>query len=52
MVDQDAAEKIQGLHRQLQEGADFEELVKEHSEDNKSGWGVVALSELTGGSGQ
>ncbi len=46
LVDQDAAEKIQGLHRQLQEGADFEELVKEHSEDSKSGWGVVALSEL------
>ena len=51
LVDQDAAEKIQDLHRQLQKGADFAALAKEHSEDNKSGeqggsWGAVALSEL------
>jgi foldase protein PrsA len=51
LVDQDAAEKIRGLHRQLQQGADFAALAKEHSEDNKSGekggsWGSVALSEL------
>jgi parvulin-like peptidyl-prolyl isomerase len=50
-VDQDAAEKIMDLHRQLQEGANFAELAKEHSEDSKSGskggsWGAVALSEL------
>jgi parvulin-like peptidyl-prolyl isomerase len=51
LVDQDAAEKIQNLHRQLQGGADFSALAKEHSEDDKSGqkggsWGAVALSEL------
>jgi parvulin-like peptidyl-prolyl isomerase len=51
LVDQDAAEKIRGLHRQLQKGADFAALAKEHSEDNNSGqkggsWGTVALSEL------
>ena len=51
LVDQDAAEKIQGLYRQLQEGADFTALAREHSEDGKSGakggsWGTVALSEL------
>jgi parvulin-like peptidyl-prolyl isomerase len=50
-VDQDAAEKIRDLHRQLQEGADFAALANEHSEDSKSGskggsWGAVALSEL------
>ena len=33
LVDQDAAEKIRDLHRQLQEGANFAELAKEHSED-------------------
>ena len=51
LVDQDAAEKIRDLHRQLQEGADFAALAKEHSEDDKSGskggsWGTVALSEF------
>jgi parvulin-like peptidyl-prolyl isomerase len=51
LVDQDAAEKIKGLHRQLQEEGDFAKLAKEHSEDSKSGskggsWGEVALSEL------
>ncbi len=51
LVDQDAADKIRDLHRQLQEGADFAELAKEYSEDSKSGskggsWGTVALSEL------
>ena len=51
MVDQDAADKIKGLHRQLQEGADFAALAREHSEDSKSGakggsWGAVALSEF------
>jgi parvulin-like peptidyl-prolyl isomerase len=51
LVDQDAAEKIYDLHRQLQEGADFAELAKEHSEDSKSGaqggsWGSMPLNEL------
>ena len=51
LVDQDAAEKIRGLHQQLLEGADFAALAKEHSEDNKSGaqggsWGALSLSEL------
>ena len=51
LVDQDAAEKIRGLHRQLQKGADFAALAKEHSEDDKSGenggsWGTLPLSEL------
>ncbi len=51
LLDQDAAEKISDLHRQLQAGADFAELAKEHSEDGKSGsqggsWGKVSLSEL------
>jgi foldase protein PrsA len=51
LVDQDAAEKIRDMHRQLQEGADFAALAKEHSEDSKSGqkggsWGAVPLSEL------
>jgi len=51
LVDQDAAEKIQDLHRQLKSGADFAALAKEHSEDDKSGenggsWGTLPLSEL------
>lgn len=51
LVDQDAAEKIRDLHRQLKKGADFAALAKEHSEDSKSGtqgglWGAMALSEL------
>jgi parvulin-like peptidyl-prolyl isomerase len=51
LLDQDAAEKIRGLDYQLQDGADFAELAKEHSEDGKSGskggnWGTVELSEL------
>lgn len=51
LVDQDAAEKIRDLHRQLQEGADFAELAREHSEDSQSGsqggsWGTGPLSEF------
>ncbi len=51
LVDRDAAEKIKDLHRQLQAGADFAELAKEHSEDTTTGkkggsWGALALSEL------
>jgi parvulin-like peptidyl-prolyl isomerase len=51
LLDQDAAEKSRSLDYQLQDGADFAELAKEHSEDGKSGakggsWGTVALSEL------
>jgi foldase protein PrsA len=51
LVDQDAAAKTKDLRRQLQDGADFAELAKEHSEDSQSGqkggsWGAVALSEL------
>ena len=51
LVDQDAAEKIRDLHRQLQEGADFAALAKENSEDGKSGaqggsWGALPLSEI------
>jgi parvulin-like peptidyl-prolyl isomerase len=51
LLDEDAEDKIRGLGRQLQDGADFAKLAKEHSEDGKSGakgglWGTVALSEL------
>ena len=51
LVDQDASEKIRDLHRQLQKGANFAELAKEHSEDDKSGsqggsWGTVPLNDL------
>lgn len=51
LLNEDAAEKIRGLDHQLQDGADFAKLAKEHSEDGKSGakggsWGTVALSEL------
>jgi parvulin-like peptidyl-prolyl isomerase len=51
LLDEDAAEKIRGLDYQLQDGADFAKLAKEHSEDGKSGakggsWGTVTLSEL------
>ena len=51
MLDQDAEDKIRSLDHQLQDGADFAELAKEHSEDGKSGanggvWGTVELSEL------
>ena len=51
LIDQDAAEKIKDLYRQLQEGADFAALAQEHSEDNVTGkkgggWGPVALSEF------
>ena len=51
LLDEDAKEKIRGLDYQLQDGADFAALAKEHSEDGKSGsksgnWGTVALSEL------
>lgn len=51
LVDRDAAEKIKDLHRQLQAGADFAELAREHSEDTTTGkkggsWGALALSEL------
>jgi parvulin-like peptidyl-prolyl isomerase len=51
LLDQDAAEKSRSLDYQLQDGADFAALAREHSEDGKSGakggsWGTVALSEL------
>ena len=51
LLEEDAAEKIRGLDYQLQDGADFAQLAKEHSEDGKSGaqgglWGTVPLSEL------
>ncbi|MDH5761974.1 MAG: peptidylprolyl isomerase [Nitrospinota bacterium] len=51
LLDQDAAEKIKDLYRQLQDGADFSELAKEHSEDTTTGknggsWGAIPLSEL------
>ena len=51
MLEQDAKEKIRSIDHQLQDGADFAELAKEHSEDAKSGaegghWGTVTLSEL------
>jgi len=51
MLDQDAEDKIRSLDHQLQDGADFAKLAKEHSEDGKSGanggvWGTVELSEL------
>ena len=51
MLAQDAEEKIRGLDYQLQDGADFAQLAREHSEDGKSGakgghWGTVTLSEL------
>ena len=51
LLDQDAAEKSRSLDYQLQDGADFSALAREHSEDGKSGakggsWGTVALSEL------
>lgn len=48
---EDAAERARQLHRQLQEGADFEELAQTHSEDSASApvgglVGRVAASEL------
>ena len=51
LLDQDAEEKMRGLDYQLQDGADFAKLAKEHSEDGKSGskgglWGTVTLGEL------
>jgi parvulin-like peptidyl-prolyl isomerase len=51
LLNRDAAEKSQDLHRQLQAGADFAELAKRHSEDTTTGekggsWGALALSEL------
>jgi len=51
LLDEDAKEKVRNLDHQLQDGADFVKLAKEHSEDGKSGakggsWGTVALSEL------
>ena len=51
LLDEDAAEKIRGLDHQLQDGADFAALAKEHSEDGKSGangggWGTVPLTDL------
>ena len=51
LLDRDASEKSQDLHKQLQAGADFAELAKGHSEDTTTGkkggsWGALALSEL------
>ena len=51
LLEEDAAEKIQDLDHQLQDGADFAALAKEHSEDGKSGangggWGTVPLTDL------
>ena len=51
LVDRDASEKIKGLHKQLQAGADFTELAKGQSEDTTTGekggsWGALALNEL------
>ena len=51
LLDEDAAEKIRNLDHQLQDGADFAALAKEHSEDGKSGakggsWGIVPLTDL------
>jgi len=51
LLDQDAAEKIQDVYRQLKAGADFAKLAQEQSEDGQTGakggsWGTVSLSEL------
>ena len=51
LVDQDAAEKIKDLYRQLQAGAVFAALAREQSEDNETrpkggSWGAMNLDEL------